>query len=460
MADVSPSCPSVSGPRKVAVVTLGCKINQYDSSGLAAGAESAGHTVVKDPAEADVIVVNTCTVTGKTDYKGRQLIRKMIHENPSAVIVVTGCYAQVQPDSLARIPGVDYVLGNSAKPTLTAKISELVKRSRPEVRVGEIRGGCGFDEELPEVHSGNTRAFLKIQDGCNEACAYCIVPRARGRSRSLPWDLVLKKLDTLARKGFQEVVLCGIHLGVYGLDLSPKTSLAALLEKVEAEGLIPRIRLSSIEPNEVEDDLLRLFSSSRCLCPHFHLPMQSGDGAILRAMGRRYTPEGFADRVLTVRKFLPEAAIGVDVIAGFPGEGEAEFRNTVEMLRFLPVSYFHVFPFSRRPGVAASKMAGQVAPSAIHERAAILRGLGQEKRSLFYESFLGRELEILVETSRDRETGMLKGVSRNYVPVLFGGTDCWKRSLVQVKVSCVKGRRVFGEISPLSGQVLGSAAPP
>ncbi len=446
------------GPRKIAVVTLGCKINQYDSSGLAAGAESLGHRVVRNPAEADVIVVNTCTVTGRTDTKGRQLIRKMIDENPSAVVVVTGCYAQVQPRPLAEIPGVDYVLGNSEKPALPYRISEFVKRRRPEIRVGEVWGGGReeFVEDLPEVHSGNTRAFLKIQDGCNEACAYCIVPRARGRSRSLPRDRVLEKLDALARKGFREVVLCGIHLGVYGLDLSPPTSLAALLEKVEREGQIPRIRLSSIEPNEVEDGLLELFSNSRILCPHFHLPMQSGDGSVLTAMGRKYTPEGFADRVLAVRKFLPEAAIGVDVIAGFPGEGDAEFRNTLELLRRLPVSYFHVFPFSRRPGVAASKMPGQVAPAAIQERAAILRGLGQEKRILFYESFLDRELEILAETSRDRETGLLKGVSRNYVPVLFEGGDSWKRRLVRVKVSSVKGRRVFGEIPEPQGQVLSS----
>lgn len=440
------------GPRKVAIVTLGCKINQYDSSGLAAGAEASGHRVVRNPAEADVIVVNTCTVTGKTDTKGRQLIRKMIDENPSAVIVVTGCYAQVQPRPLAEIPGVDYVLGNSEKPALPSRISEFVKRPRPEIRVGDVsEGGREFADELPDVHSGNTRAFLKIQDGCNEACAYCIVPRARGRSRSLSWYRVLEKLHALARKGFREVVLCGIHLGLYGLDLSPPTSLVALLEKVEREGLIPRIRLSSIEPNEVEDSLLELFSNSRILCPHFHLPMQSGDGSVLKAMGRKYTPEGFAERVSAVRKFLPEAAIGVDVIAGFPGEGEAEFRNTLELLRRLPVSYFHVFPFSRRPGVAASKMSGQVAPAAIHERALVLRGLGQEKRILFYRSFLDRELEILTETSRDRETGLLKGVSRNYVPVLFEGADSWKRRLVQVRVSSVKGRRVFGEISEPHG---------
>lgn len=452
--------PSGQGSRKVAIVTLGCKINQYDSSSLAAGAESSGHRVVRNPAEADVIVVNTCTVTGKTDYKGRQLIRRMIDENPSAVIVVTGCYAQVQPLPLAEIPGVDYVLGNSEKTLLPFRISGFVKRGRPEIRVEEIRGGREFGEELPEVHSGNTRAFLKIQDGCNEACAYCIVPRARGRSRSLPWDSVLKKLDSLARKGFREVVLCGIHLGVYGLDLTAPKSLKALLEKVDAEGLIPRIRLSSIEPNEVEDGLLELFGRSRSLCHHFHLPMQSGDGAILRAMGRKYTPEGFAERVLAVRKFLPEAAIGVDVIAGFPGEGETEFRNTQELLRQLPVNYFHVFPFSKRPGVAASKMVGQVAPAAIHERAAILRSLGQEKRILFYRSFLDRDLEILAETSRDRETGLLKGVSRNYVPVLFEGRDSCKRSLVRVKVSSVEGRRVFGEISTPFGQTPGDASAP
>ena len=431
--------------RRVALVTLGCKINQYDTNSMAAGMKQYGHLVVSDPSEADVIVVNTCTVTGRTDYKARRQIRRAIEDNPSAVIVVTGCYAQVQPGPIAAIPGVDYVLGNSEKERLAPWISRCTKRPMAEVRVGEIPQVLGLEEEPPEVHSGTTRAFLKIQDGCNDACAYCIVPRARGRSRSLPPSRAQEKFLLFARQGFQEIVLCGIHLGVYGHDLNPPTSLLELLQRLEREAIVPRIRMSSIEPNELEGGVIDLFADARFLCPHFHLPLQSGDESVLRAMNRKYTPGMFARLVETIRNRMPEAAIGIDVISGFPGEGEVAFRNTVELVRALPLSYFHVFPYSQRPGTAASRMPNPVLSEVIQERAEELRLLGHEKRTEFYRRFLHSELEVLVETKRDPETRLLRGFSRNYVPVLFEGDDAWQRRRVTVKVESVRGRRVFGK---------------
>ena len=430
--------------RKVLLVTLGCKINQYDTNAMASALKCHGHGLAETASEADVIVINTCTVTGRTDYKGRQLIRKAVHQNPSAVTIVTGCYAQVQAERIAEIPGVDYVLGNAEKANIASWVSRCVKQPSPWVRTGAISEVRSLGLDSPDVHSGTTRAFLKVQDGCNHACSYCIIPRARGRSRSLPLPCVKEKIALLVEKGFQEVVLCGIHLGVYGQDLHPAVSLLDLLSDLEEKTEIPRIRISSIEPNELTEELLVLFAHARRLCHHFHLPLQSGDAALLRAMNRPYGPEYFMDLVRRIDQRMPEAAVGVDLIAGFPGEGEAAFRNTFRLLEDLPVTYFHVFPYSPRPGTAAARFPDPVQPEVIERRAGALRKMGLNKRTSFYRRFVDKELEVLVETKRDGRTGMLKGVSRNYVPVLFEGPDRLQRGLVPVKVQAVRGKEVFG----------------
>ncbi len=426
--------------------TLGCKINQYDTNAMVSFLRRQGHQVVNGSSEADVIVINTCTVTGRTDYKGRQLVRKSIQQNPSAVIIVTGCYAEVQAERLAAIPGVDYVLGNAQKKEIALWVSESEKQKTAVVRTGEISEARTLGQEPKEVHSGTTRAFLKIQDGCDHACSYCIIPRARGRSRSLPQARVREKIDLLGEQGFQEVVLCGIHLGMYGQDLRPAESLLDLLEDLEGRTRIPRIRISSIEPNELTDGLLDLFAGSLRLCPHFHLPLQSGDPEVLDAMNRPYGPEHFVSLVERIHDRMDDAAIGVDVIAGFPGEAEEAFRNTLRLLEGLPVAYLHVFPYSRRPGTAAAGFPDPVAPDRIRRRAAGLRKMGMKKRTHFYGRHLHQEREVLVETKRDPRTGMLKGVTRNYIPVLFEGPDSLQSRLVQVRIQSLEGRRVFGSL--------------
>jgi threonylcarbamoyladenosine tRNA methylthiotransferase MtaB len=430
--------------RKVMLVTLGCKINQYDTNAMVSSLRGKGHEVVDKPADADVIVINTCTVTGRTDYKGRQLVRKAILGNRSAVIIVTGCYAQVQAEKIAEIPGVDYILGNLEKQEIVAWVSTGEKHETPVIRTGDISKARSLGLESRDVHSGTTRAFLKIQDGCNHACSYCIIPRARGRSRSLPCSRVKEKVDHLVEEGFQEVVLCGIHLGVYGQDLEPAASLLDLLQDLDRETGIPRIRISSIEPNELTDGLLDLFVESRRLCPHFHLPLQSGDAGVLEAMNRPYGPGDFVSLVHRIHERMPDAAIGVDVIAGFPGEGEEAFENTLNLLEGLPVTYLHVFPYSRRPGTAAAGLPDPVPPEEIRKRAGALRRMGMKKRLDFYANRLHEEREVLVETTRDRKTGMLKGVSRNYIPILFEGPDRLQTRLVRVRIQAVKGRNVFG----------------
>ena len=426
------------------LVTLGCKINQYDTNSMVSCLRGEGHGVVDEPADADVIVINTCTVTGRTDYKGRQLVRKAILQNRSAVIIVTGCYAQVQAEKIAEIPGVDYILGNMEKHQIAAWVATGEKRETPVIRTGDISKARSLGLESPTVHSGTTRAFLKIQDGCNHACSYCIIPRARGRSRSLPRSRVKEKINHLVKEGFQEVVLCGIHLGVYGQDLEPTESLLELLQDLDRETGIPRIRISSIEPNELTDGLLDLFAESRRLCPHFHLPLQSGDPEVLKAMNRPYGPGDFVSLVHRIHQRMPDAAIGVDVIAGFPGEGEEAFQNTLNLLDGLPVTYLHVFPYSRRPGTAAASFPDPVPPEAIRKRAGALRKTGMKKRLDFYTNHVHEEREVLVETTRDRKSGMLKGVSRNYIPVLFEGPDTLQTRLVPVRIQAVKGRDVFG----------------
>jgi len=432
---------------KVALATLGCKINQYDSAVIAEEIQRKGFKVVPFGPDAEVFIINTCTVTGRTDYKGRQLIRKARGLNPSAVLIVTGCYAQVQAQEIAKIPGVDYILGNAEKGMITSVLADARKRPQPEISVSADQGETQLRAACPCAHSGHTRAFLKIQDGCNESCAYCIVPRARGRSRSLPPADILEQIAWLATEGFKEVVLCGVHLGHYGNDLSPQTSLLALLENIERKGDIPRVRVSSIEPNELQDELLRLFAEARTLCPHFHLPLQSGDPRILKAMHRTYGPEDFSSLVLRTQSLIPDAAIGIDVIVGFPGEGSAEFEHTRQLVASLPVTYLHVFPYSNRPGTAASILPGQVAPEAIDERSETLRALGKEKRAHFYRRFLGSLLPVLVESSRDPITTLLKGFSRNYIPIILTGEDGLQNREVAVKVTHVEGLRVVGSIA-------------
>ncbi len=453
--NVPPTC------RKIMLVTLGCKINQYDSNAMISSLRREGHGIVTEPSEADVIVVNTCTVTGRTDYKGRQLVRKSVQRNPRAVIIVTGCYAEVQAEGIAEIPGVDYVLGNTEKEAIAEWVAKSEKQVRPKIRSGGIAKVRSMAFESPDVHSGTTRAFLKIQDGCNHACSYCIIPLARGRSRSLPPARVKEKIDRLGEAGFREVVLCGIHLGLYGRDLRPEASLLGLLSDLEHESGMPRIRISSIEPNELNAGLLDLFAESRRLCPHFHLPLQSGDAEILKAMNRPYGPGDFVSLVRRIRERMDDAAIGVDVIAGFPGEGEAAFRNTLNLLQDLPVSYFHVFPYSPRPGTAATRLPDRVQPEQIRKRAGILRRAGMKKRADFYGKHLQEVREVLVETKRDRKTGLLRGVTRNYIPVLFEGPDSLQTSLVRVRIQVAGGGEVFGALAdaPAGETRLAGSAP-
>ncbi len=421
-------------PRRVALVTLGCKVNQCESAGIAERLRQRGHTLVGFEEEADVCIVNTCTVTASTDYQSRQLIRRAARRNPQAPVIVTGCYAQVAPEQIETLPNVRLVAGNLEKQTIPDLVG-MLNGGPPEVRVQDIGKARRFSGLTADRFPGRTRAFLKIQDGCDARCSYCIVPMARGPSRSMPIRDVLGRVEALSGAGYREIVLTGVHLGAWGADLSPATDLPSLLRAIVAAGRVGRLRLSSIEPLEVTAGLLACLKESAVLCPHLHIPLQSGDDRILSAMGRHYDRRFFRDLVDRIVAEIPGAAVGVDVMTGFPGEGHREFENTAEFLRSLPVSYLHVFPYSERPGTAAASLPGRVEAAVRSQRAAALRALGLAKRADFAKRAVGSRQTVLVEGSLDRKTGLLKGFTGNYIPVLLsGGNEEWMNRLVDVVI--------------------------
>jgi threonylcarbamoyladenosine tRNA methylthiotransferase MtaB len=431
---------------KVSIATLGCKVNQYESAAIGEALTERGHTIVPLSAAADCCIINTCTVTARTNYQSRQIIRKAIRKNPDALIIVTGCYAQTAAAEIAEIPGVTLIAGHAEKEQIPDLLGRLLK-DRLEVYVGDIRETRQISSLAVTRFQDHTRAFLKIQDGCNAWCSYCIVPSARGRSRSLAEDRVLEHLKNLGRTGYREVVLTGIHLGAYGQDLSPASSLVDLLQKVEENRPVERLRLSSIEPTEISDELISLLQQSALLCPHLHIPLQSGDDAILSRMKRHYSASFFKDLLEKLVGKIPDLAIGVDVIAGLPGEDAAAFERTVQLIEALPVSYLHVFPYSERPGTPAAAMPLQVSPKEKKRRAEILRNLGASKREAFAQRFLGRILLVLVEERKDRISGLRKGFSDNYLPILITNSDASQvNRLVKVQVEEIDGTRILGRI--------------
>jgi threonylcarbamoyladenosine tRNA methylthiotransferase MtaB len=435
--------------KKFRIITLGCKVNQAESEAIAGRLAGPDWQPAGSPDEADLCLINTCTVTRKAALQSRQAVRQAIRANPQACIAVTGCYAETDPQALMNIKGLDCILDQAGKSSLPEIIRAcgLAKCDRPT-----ILDSSGVPSDFPVASAsatpaGRTRPFLKIQDGCDAFCTYCIVPYARGRSRSTGLQVVLAGMEHLAAQDFHEVVLTGIHIGYYGRDLEPRSSLLELLQHIAALKVPPRVRLSSIEPLELTDEIIALVAGSDRFCRHFHIPLQSGDGDILKRMGRPYSPDVFGELVAKIRRQMPDAAIGVDVLAGFPGETEAAFENTFQLIQGLPVSYLHVFPFSARPGTAAYAFPDHVPAQEIKQRCTRLRQLGSRKRLAFHRGFIGQLVQVLVESRRDPKTGLLKGVSSNYLPVLFEGGDEWMNRLVPVRINQADASRLRGTLA-------------
>jgi threonylcarbamoyladenosine tRNA methylthiotransferase MtaB len=431
---------------KISLITLGCKTNQTDAASLAAELAAQGHEIVSAKDEADAFVIHTCTVTHKTDYQARQAIRQVAAGNPEAQIVVTGCYAEVSPEAIREIGGVDYVVQAGERMRIPEILLLGKKQKNARVLFAEAGLAAPFIEERLPLFGDRTRAYLKVQDGCSSFCSYCIVPRARGRSRSLPLERAVAKAKELAFGGFREIVLTGIHLGTYGEDFTPSASLLDLLRALEAEVEIPRIRLSSIEPGEFTPPLVEFLSRSKKVCPHLHVPFQSGDDGILRRMNRSYSRSFFEELIFRLEKAIPDLAVGVDVIGGFPGEDERAFANTCDLISRLPIAYLHVFPFSRREGTPAAAFPDQIRGEVIKARCAALRELGDKKRMDFHRAHLGKRMRVLIESKRDRKTGLLKGFARNYIPVFTEGTDTLMNREVEIEATEVRADKVFGRV--------------
>jgi len=403
----------------IAIATLGCKVNQFESEALMDALIQKGYGLVSFGELADITIINTCAVTHRADFQSRQMVRRAFRSNPKSMIIVTGCYSQVEPETLAKLKGAQYLLGNREKKFIPDLLPLMERGELPPIQVGNIQKEEVFSD-IP-VHSfhRHTRAFLKIQDGCNGHCSYCIVPDARGRSRSLPPERVLEHLKILKERGFKEAVLAGIHMGAYGIDLNPPFLLENLLEKLENAETPDRIRLSSIEPGEFSPGLISFLSRSTKVCPHLHIPIQSGEDEILKRMNRDYDVSFLSDLVQGLHQKIPKVSIGADVIAGFPGETEEKFRNTYDLIESLPFSYLHVFPFSKRKGTPAAQFPQEVDSREIKKRSEWMRGLGRKKRQVFYRQFLHQELRVLIEDRREKEAGRWKGLSRNYIPVFL-----------------------------------------
>jgi len=431
---------------KVAISTLGCKVNQYESAGILEKLDKTIFLPVPFHTKADCYIINTCTVTGRTDYQSRQIIRRAIRINPDASIIVTGCYAQVAPEDIARIPGVTLIAGTAEKENISQIIKHLVKGD-PQLLVSDIRQAREFSRLSPLKFPGRTRAFLKIQDGCNSFCSYCIVPYARGPSKSLPEREVFHKIKTLARTGYREMVLTGIHLGVYGEDLVPPSNLINVLSYVEKNKSVERLRLSSIEITEITDDMIRLMKKSSTVCRHLHIPLQSGDDRILSAMRRNYDSAFFKKRMEEIHQALPDIALGIDVMVGFPGEGEEAFTTTLKLVEELPVAYLHVFPYSERPGTPAKELPGKVNEVVKKKRSEIMRNLGRLKTNTFAERFIREELAVLVEDKKDKDTGFMKGFSDNYIPVVIrNGNSSLVNHIVNVIPDESRDGKLYGRI--------------
>jgi threonylcarbamoyladenosine tRNA methylthiotransferase MtaB len=427
--------------QRIAITTLGCKINQFESAAMAESLGREGFLVVPFADEADIYLINTCTVTARTDAESRRLIRRARNRQPAAKIVVTGCYAQVAFDQLREMSGVHLILGNSEKKGIAELLREIGEE--PRVLVSDIsleRQAAGITLESFAEH---TRVFLQVQNGCDAFCSYCIVPYARGRSRSVPLAEALDGIKSFAAKGFKEVVLTGIHLGGYGLDLTPRQSLLGLLTAVDEGELVPRLRVGSIEPTEITTPLVRFFATSKIICPHLHIPLQSGDDRVLERMNRRYNTSRFREVIEELAATIPDICIGCDVIAGFPGETDGEFETTYRLIDALPIAYLHVFPFSPRQGTPAATMPSQAPGGVIRERAAALRRLSERKKRAYHERFVGRELEVLVQERK--EGGMVKGLSRNYIPVMLPGDDNLINSEISVWITGTGKELLRGE---------------
>lgn len=420
---------------RLSVVTVGCKANFADSAAILAHAARAGFEVVGSGLPADVLVINSCTVTRRADRDSRALARRLRREHPGAVLVMTGCFAETTPEARAMLPEVDHWLGirePSALPRLFRSLAG--DASSP----GEELSDFAADRLL-----GHSRVFLKIQDGCDAACAYCVVPKARGVGRSLPRGEVVDRAVRAERDGTREIVLTGIHAGRYGADRGDRGGLAGLLEALLGATSLCRFRLGSIEPREITSELVSLLSTQGRICPHLHVPLQSGSDRVLRRMRRPYTAREYRERLLMIAAEIPEIRLGADVIAGFPGETPGDFGETIKLIRDCPLSYLHAFPYSPRPGTESAGWADDVIAAEKTRRVARLLAADAAMRREYLGRQVGKTL-VVAASARDPETGEMRGTTGNYAEVVFRAAIGARGDLIPVRIDAVRGDHLEG----------------
>ncbi len=421
---------------RVAIATLGCKVNQYDTAVIEGRFDEQGWQRVDFDAPADAYVVNSCTVTDRADSDARRLARRARRTNPSGRVIMTGCYAQVSPESVAALDCVDYVVGlGRLDDLLRAVAGELGTKTA----VSDLRRAEGVATLGLSTFPGRSRAFVKVQEGCDLFCTFCIVPVARGRSRSVAPRLVLDEIERLAASGFREVVLTGVHLGGYGSDLEPARDLAWLLECIAERRPPVRIRVSSVDPPEITSRFLDVVSDQTLFCPHFHVPLQAGNDAVLSRMRRRYTVAEASTAIASLRDRLGEdVAVGTDLITGFPEETDGEYEETKALANDLGLAYLHVFPYSQRSSTSAAKRYRALADSTVHDRAYRMREFDRDLRARFRSRFLGRRARVLFEGARDEVTGRWTGYSEHYVPVACAEPQGWTAGTLRGVVASVR----------------------
>ena len=419
---------------RVAIETHGCKLNQADSGGLATEFAQAGFEVVGEDTPVDVYVVNSCTVTHVADSKARQSLRSARRRHPNATIVATGCYAQRSPEILRQLDEVDLVVGNTEKANLVRHVMDW---AGDEI----VPCATGDDVQAISPSAARTRAMVKIQEGCNQVCAYCIVPKVRGRERSIPPGEIVRTIDEYTTRGYKEVVLTGTQLGSYGFDLE-ETDLVGLIRNVLDRCGMARLRVSSLQAHEIDERLLALWSDGR-LAPHFHLPLQSGSDAVLKRMRRRYDSNRFRNAVDAIRKAVPEAAVTTDVIAGFPGETEGDFEQTYSLCRDVGFAAMHVFPYSSRLGTSAAHFRDDVPPQVKSERVGRLIALSKEQGAKYRAGFLGTSRRVLWES---RKAGKWAGLTDNYIRVIAHSDRELANEITWARIVALNGQSAIAEV--------------
>ena len=431
---------------KVACITLGCRTNQHDTAEMQTLLEKEGFVMVNQREKADAYVINTCTVTQKSDTSSRQAVKKSLELNPDALVVFTGCYAQLNPEEAAAIPGLDLVLGNADKleiaKLLKAKLRLWKKSEITEIVMSDIHKKRIFRTIPVKSFQGITKAFIKVQTGCNEKCSFCTVVRARGKSVSDNRGNILNNIQEAINADFKEITLTGINLGTWGMDTGEIFS-SLVQDIIQLPGDF-RVRLSSINPMEIDNDLIRLIAETEKICSHLHIPLQSGDNKILKKMRRNYNREQYIEVIHRAINAIPNLGLGADVIVGFPGETDAAFENTRKLIEELPFSYLHVFSYSPRRGTEANDYKDDIPGNIKKERNKILTQLIKEKGLEFRNKSLNTIATVLIENQRDKNNGKLKGHTDNYIPISLDGPDPLKNCLIPITLQNISGNFVEG----------------